>query len=1264
MVDVVNAVHLIGSSIKQRIDAARHLPEMVSRCVHTIDQIEGAVDGVGDDTATAATMQTIRDLLKSLELVIERLEDQGATAAGSACGRCFGMMKNGKDALLAEEELQDTDNELRKQLDLLVKSTELSKYANRRSNVLKQRDARKFWDAHFGEDREASLDALGEALRFEASEQKLEVDLDTVVPICKAVFAGKKQVSVLQFGEVFSKPIPETLVELSKRTLAASHMFKVKIFRMPQREEDRELDAGMLMCRETDSLAALRSLIKKHALELHEQDEDDDTDEDDDSGPTTPLLRDHPMDEQMDPELEFLRKGKFAFFLDDGDTRVRKKQEKTFCGTGYIDRVVIVRNSDLPSAKESLPGQPSRRGSDATSDAVSEISEPAEIDIAEQVMRAAMENGAEAISFDDVLADERMLLSMKKLALKRSIGEEAVNFLVELKALRSAAAMAVPDLEQLRTGAWKIMLRFFQNTSSFKLPISSFVLKQTESKARRVSGGSLPGEAGSARAILACFSGAQAEVEEALQPCLAGIRKAQRHEMRVTSKIAELAADVKRIVVVGGGYLGTTVAKQLDLMDGYHVTLIDPKEYFEDVTAQPAAITSPGDDLADTASTWPRSVIPYKGSTIINGTHVTGFITAVAKDHVQVGSKRKIVKFDFLVLATGSSYSSNIKAPNASLAFRHKQMTQEFKAIKDASSVMIVGGGLVGCEICGAIKEEFPDKKVTIVQRGSAFLPRVRGAHEKVCAVWDEMGVDWHVNEEIVRCDELSDVYTAKSGKVFKADKVYMCSGPTANTGFLYDGQTDSRFTAAMDRRNFLKTHKTGQVKGFDNVFCGGDMVSDEMHNSFGSHAGERTAQSASRHGAVIARNIIRMVAGETNREKLMQWDTSKNVGGTAAVVSLGKTRSLFCAGRDLGLKMQQMYGAFGVNLDLPADVLDDHGCGIGPFQFLKDMTTGMIIGGQQTDWRKGAEVGTDGQHSMFVGMAAMSPEFVDPLAVPPPLTAGAEPEPEPQPQPQPEPEPMSESESVSQELSLQNMPETSAGMPGLEPGGHSEDSVPDPPAEPSATSRRRPADHRAASSPPLSVPDVDDMDTVPPSARREASSAEAVGANAHPAAQVVAPEELELARSELSQAQAELASVHTDRGLLEERIQAMEGEMMRHKLRADMAEQELGEERARASAATEELSKERRLREQAEQTGADLREQLSVLEKTQQPTHMQRLTALSTGASANAGKGHPEAASGLVPVQTVQLMTAAISANALAMESLANNLQGQSANP
>ena len=41
-----------------------------------------------------------------------------------------------------------------------------------------------------------------------------------------------------------------------------------------------------------------------------------------------------------------------------------------------------------------------------------------------------------------------------------------------------------------------------------------------------------------------------------------------------------------RVVVLGGGFAGSIVAKRLDLTPGYHVTLIDPRDFFEDVTVQ------------------------------------------------------------------------------------------------------------------------------------------------------------------------------------------------------------------------------------------------------------------------------------------------------------------------------------------------------------------------------------------------------------------------------------------------------------------------------------------------------------------------------------------------------------------------------------------------------------------------------------------------------------------------------------------------------
>ena len=82
VVDVVNAVHLAGSLIKERIEASRNLPEVSKKCISTIDQIEGAVDGVGDDRATAATLSTIRERLDELQLppMVVNNEDPKQTA--------------------------------------------------------------------------------------------------------------------------------------------------------------------------------------------------------------------------------------------------------------------------------------------------------------------------------------------------------------------------------------------------------------------------------------------------------------------------------------------------------------------------------------------------------------------------------------------------------------------------------------------------------------------------------------------------------------------------------------------------------------------------------------------------------------------------------------------------------------------------------------------------------------------------------------------------------------------------------------------------------------------------------------------------------------------------------------------------------------------------------------------------------------------------------------------------------------------------------
>ena len=98
----------------------------------------------------------------------------------------------------------------------------------------------------------------------------------------------------------------------------------------------------------------------------------------------------------------------------------------------------------------------------------------------------------------------------------------------------------------------------------------------------------------------------------------------------------------------------------------------------------------------------------------------------------------------------------------------------------------------------------------------------------------------------------------------------------------------------------------------------------------------------------------------------------------------------------------------------------------------------------------------------------------------------------------------------------------------------------------------------------------------------------------------------------------------------------------MRERLRADMAEQELGEERGRVNAVQHQLESERKLREAAERQVMQLQAappQKQQQQQQQQQEEQNMLVAPPAGTM-----------DGYVPVATVQLMTAAMTANAAAM--------------
>ena len=92
----------------------------------------------------------------------------------------------------------------------------------------------------------------------------------------------RRAVTDLGFGEVFSTAsVKDTMVALSKRVKAQSHMFAVRVFDYESKQPDAATDAGFFMCRATDNLKVVRRLVQQHAFTLAESDDESDDDDDD-----------------------------------------------------------------------------------------------------------------------------------------------------------------------------------------------------------------------------------------------------------------------------------------------------------------------------------------------------------------------------------------------------------------------------------------------------------------------------------------------------------------------------------------------------------------------------------------------------------------------------------------------------------------------------------------------------------------------------------------------------------------------------------------------------------------------------------------------------------------------------------------------------------------------------------------------------------------------------------------------------------------------
>ncbi|KAF1792180.1 FAD/NAD(P)-binding domain [Phytophthora cactorum] len=96
---------------------------------------------------------------------------------------------------------------------------------------------------------------------------------------------------------------------------------------------------------------------------------------------------------------------------------------------------------------------------------------------------------------------------------------------------------------------------------------------------------------------------------------------------------------------------------------------------------------------------------------------------AIGSDDKQSETTEKL-KFDYLVLATGSTYSVPIKPDSRDYArsATEAKLQEVRDHIEKAEKVLVVGGGAVGCEVAAEIKAKYPSKLVTIVDANKQLI--------------------------------------------------------------------------------------------------------------------------------------------------------------------------------------------------------------------------------------------------------------------------------------------------------------------------------------------------------------------------------------------------------------------------------------------------------------------------------------------------------------------------------------------------------------
>lgn len=361
-----------------------------------------------------------------------------------------------------------------------------------------------------------------------------------------------------------------------------------------------------------------------------------------------------------------------------------------------------------------------------------------------------------------------------------------------------------------------------------------------------------------------------------------------------------------RVVIIGGGFAGLSLAKKLRNKK-FQVVLLDKHNYHN---FQPLMYQVATGGLEAGSIAYPiRKVVQNHQETFFRMADVKEVDTTNKKVITDIGT----IYYHYLVIATGSTnnFFGNKEVEKHSLVMKTIPQALDLRSLilenfelalqtndevekRALLNFVIVGAGPTGVELAGALAEmknavfpkDYPDldvknkMQIHLIQGGAKVLDAMSEKSSKAAEKYlKNLGVNIHTKLFVKNYDGKT-VETNDENISFHTEAVIWSAGVKGN---LVEGVDD-----AVDKASRIRVNAYNQVEGFEDVFALGDVAA--MYGEKYKFGHPMMAQPAIQQGELLAENLERLVNKKALKKfKYNDKGSMATIGRNKAVVDLPK---------------------------------------------------------------------------------------------------------------------------------------------------------------------------------------------------------------------------------------------------------------------------------------------------------------------------------------------------------------------------------------